>query len=196
MSPGESNRIKEAEFSSADRSEQLPASVDDGADFSVMGKNLALLLDDLCQPISDFHIFVTNGQKLTCSRKLCLDVSVVTNSGPMKLRDHTIYVVDSSMPEALLGRPYLKQLGIDIEQQLRSLANAVCDEFDSLAPEDASELIDDVVQAFTSRLSQCTENGASSHFVKELDLLISQFHDIFRCQLGRDLRRWIHWNYG
>ncbi|CEP01691.1 hypothetical protein PBRA_008633 [Plasmodiophora brassicae] len=131
-------------------------------------------------------------------------ITILTSAGPVIVNDHLVYIADTTMPAVLLGRPLLVALGIDVEEQLRSLARRSA----PLAgdPSDDPGLVDpsfpshdlDVVpigvldpDAVRTALQRCIDDAAEHHasdtFLSELrQLLLVEYFDVFRVQLGPD----------
>jgi hypothetical protein len=95
----------------------VSVTVDDGADFSLMGFNH---LESFEQNPIQFR--AANDNLGTCSSHLLCDVSLHTEAGNITVRRHRIYIADISISEVLLGRPCLYRLGIDFESQIHLIA--------------------------------------------------------------------------
>ena len=50
------------------------------------------------------------------------DIVQHTNAGGLLARKQCLFVVEGSLPQLILGRPFLKNFGIDVESQLCMLA--------------------------------------------------------------------------
>ena len=186
--------------------------VDDGADFTVVGRNvfdkISISVPET-RKVTQYFSFA-DGSTNQSSIKFMADIIIRTSAGPVTVRRHWIYVVDCDMPEVLLGRPLLLCLGIDIDRFLTELGAQhaeVTDEqqlspfpvstnslyeplyqeddfngFPSLGPSLDGELED----ALAETLEDASRKEAPPSFLDDLTKLISEFSDVFRVRLGPD----------
>jgi hypothetical protein len=107
------------------------------------------------------------------------------------LRDIEMFVIENEIPFCLVGRPILKELGIDPMLHLKSLLGSV--PLDDQDPIEDSEW--DVVsanrkatalEALRQRTSESLENaGYSEHVKQAFSDLVEEFSDIFRVGLDK-----------
>ena len=115
--PGESDpemverrSLRSATISVGSVSTLISVTVDDGADFSLMGSNHSKQFADILVPIRFIEFRVANDNVATCSHFVLVDVTLPTEVGQVTVRRHRIYVADIQMSEMLLGRPFLRRL--------------------------------------------------------------------------------------
>lgn len=172
----------------------VPITIDDGADFSVMGCNLIGDFQEFAIPLDPITFRVANDDEATCSSSIFFDVSLPTEAGNVTLRRHRIYIADITMSEVLLGRPFLQRLGIDVESLICIVARSASDDesvnsecFVDHVSEDAPSLdtnsFTDLQAALDERLQDCATNDAPVWFLSELRALLFEFIDIFRISL-------------
>ena len=130
------------------QSHSLSALVDDGADLSIVGEHQlnGLFISDDRKVNSDLKITLADGQmtSIVLFGFYC-DVILYTEAGPLVPRKQCLFVVQGSLPQVILGRPFLTHLGIDVDRQLCGLAAGGC-ELHQVPPEDfhASRIIQNI----------------------------------------------------
>ena len=177
----------------------VPVTIDDGADFSVMGCNFSPQFSSFICSQNQFEFRVANDSFSTCSGFVLFDVHLPTGAGDVIVRRHQIYVADIEMSQVLLGRPFLHRLGIDVESQIRSCAflsndhhvsdnveDDIDDEFASNTVSSKENSDSDVLDALNVQILECSKNGAPESFISALRDLLFEFSDIFRVSLRPD----------
>ena len=192
----EARSMTSAVLSVGNTSWMVPVTVDDGADFSLMGFNHLENFKDLAVPQSPIQFRVANDNLATCSNYLLCDITLHTEAGNITVRRHRIYIADISISEVLLGRPFLHRLGIDVESQIRLIAckdseptppsDVLHDHILDNAPSLESNDLDDIRSFLEARVQDCISNNAPSGFVNSLRALLLDFIDIFRISLCSD----------
>ena len=141
-------------------------------------------------PPREFRFGGENGPivhaKAICHSSLILH----TTAGPLKTPEVDIYFIDSAL-DILLGDRLLRELGIDIDQQLASLAarelNSSTNE-DEIEDPDCIEFGSDdrsVLQSVLhGKVKEAVANGLPIESKKDLVALVNEFEDIFCIKLG------------
>ena len=132
---------------------EFSALVDDGADLSLISENHLSSVDILHEAMrapSAMKITLADGRTSSNIRfGFYCDIVLHTNAGPLLVRKQCLFVVEGSLPQLILGRPFLKNIGIDVESQLCMLAARGQDlPTNNSSPDLSSELIYDIDYLF------------------------------------------------
>ena len=212
QSPGDSHIVTSVpvlvEFSVGSVIYESIALIDDGADLSILGSNhlSRFLVPDSEKLSSDIKITLADGE--TTSNVLFgfySDIVLHTAAGPLMARKQCFNFVEYNLPHVILGRPLLKNIGIDVENQLCQLACVETKSQQFTTPHSkhsnvtevhSDEIhIPDIItnnieiaisEALSKLLSECADNGASAEFVARFRSLLFEYSDIFRVSLGLD----------
>ena len=178
--------------------------VDDGADVTIVGTNSWNQIAPSDPEIRHSrHRFVLGDGSVRASNFAFLaDIVILTSAGPVTVRRHWVHVLDCDMPEVLLGRPLLLCLGIDIDFLLLRLGEQRIDITDNYHVTDDHDMLkesefedvprlgslhqDDIDSALKSAVNDALAEGAPESFIGVLSVLLTDYRDIFRVQLGPD----------
>ncbi len=124
-----------------------------------------------------------------------MDVKLGTIAGNVVIRNITAEVTSMEMDEVLLGNDLLRELGIDVREQMADRAGTEYSIFKDVTEEipDISPTLDfgetnecELREALHQLVEQALENGLPEQYKDKWADLLEEYADVFRLRMGND----------
>lgn len=175
----------------------VPYRSDNGADISVIPR---VYIEQL-QPVETYPALVEGvliAEQYTVNFKEAVKLTLILNTtaGPLTVRNVELHILEDEGTEVILGKPLLRQLGINVDGMLAQLAGREMDlqeeqeVLDKTMPTPDVQIgvdaDDEVEQVLAERLHEAVKAGASEMQIQKLKEVLHEYKDVFRIKLGAD----------
>lgn len=170
---------------------------DTGSTCNVMSVMMMQKAQLVAEPITavEVKLAVNSEHKIVIKCQTRADVQLNTRLGQVTVRNVLFYVINDDMDEVLIGQPLLKQLGVDVDEQVSKLAGTTINLVEErVAVSDAMPDIHtikkfnsaEVEQALNDRLVEAKNAGATPEQLAKLKELVYKYSDVWRVYLCGD----------
>ena len=170
---------------------------DTGSTENVIGSAMMAEAGLSAIPISpiEVELAIKSDRRVLVKTQTQADIKLVTGLGTVIVRNVRFMVVEGEMSEVIIGRKLLKELGIDVDEQMSNLSGRTIDlRDDRKAVAEAMPEIavvaalddDEVAQQLEKRLDEATVAGATPEQVSKLRTLVYKYREVWRVNLCGD----------